>query len=56
MDRENNNRGYEPGNIRFATRKENVANRRELATLERRIRELEAEVARLRSGERGAEE
>lgn len=42
MDRENNNEGYAPGNIRFATPTQNTRNRRKIA-------ELEAELARLRS-------
>ncbi|MFX1689275.1 hypothetical protein [Paraburkholderia sp. A1RO-5L] len=42
MDRENTNGHYEPGNIRFITRTENAKNKR-------KIRELEAEIDRLRS-------
>lgn len=41
MDREDVNRGYEPGNLRFVSRAENVNNRRT-------VRALQAEVARLR--------
>lgn len=55
MDRIDVNRGYEPGNIRFCTRSENMANRRRVEDLEERIRSLEAEVSRLRSGECRAE-
>lgn len=51
MDRENVNGGYVPGNIRFVTRRQNVQNKRRIAGLELRVRELEAELARLRSGE-----
>jgi hypothetical protein len=50
MDREDNNRGYEPGNVRFATKSTNSRNRRPVADLEQKIRDLEA---RLRSYERG---
>lgn len=46
MDRVDNNRGYEPGNIRFATRSENARNKRTVVALEQRVAELEA---RLRS-------
>jgi hypothetical protein len=52
MDRTDNNRGYEPGNIRFATHSQNALNRRKINEMEERIRDLEA---RLRSGERGTE-
>jgi len=55
MDRYDNNRGYEPGNIRFATKSQNAANKRAVENLEARIRELEEENARLRSGKLGAE-
>jgi hypothetical protein len=47
MDREDVDKGYSPGNIRFASRSQNMANRRRIADLEARVRELEA---RLRSG------
>lgn len=53
MDRADNNRGYEPGNIRFATRAQNASNKRRVEDLEQRIRELEAENARLRHSQRG---
>lgn len=49
MDRINVNRGYEPGNIRFITRRGNVNNRRDIADLERKIRNLEAENATLKA-------
>ena len=41
MDRIDNSKGYEPGNIRFATRTQNMHNRRKFADLEARIRHLE---------------
>lgn len=54
MDRTDNSKGYEPGNIRFASRKENAANRRVLADLEEenrslrhRLRRAEEQVLRL---------
>ena len=53
LDRIDVNQGYEPGNLRFVTRRENCGNKRT-------IRELEAEIlrlkARIRSLERGAAE
>ena len=52
MDRTDNNRGYEPGNIRFATHSQNALNKRKINEMEERIRDLEA---RLRSGEHGTE-
>lgn len=45
MDRTDNNKGYEPGNIRFATRSENTRNKRQIADLEARIRHLEQRLA-----------
>jgi len=50
MDREENSAGYEPGNIRFVSRRKNLLNKRKVEDLEQRIRDLEA---CLRSGERG---
>lgn len=52
MDRIDTNGNYEPGNIRFATRSVNIRNKRKIADLEARIRELEACI---RFGKRGAE-
>ena len=53
LDRIDNNRGYEPGNLRFVTRSVNMANKRkitarEVVELQRRIESLEAENANLR--------
>lgn len=42
MDREDVNKGYEPGNIRFVTKSANMSNKR-------RVADLEEEIARLRS-------
>lgn len=41
MDRVDNDAGYAPGNVRFSTREENMANRRSVGSLQRRIAELE---------------
>jgi hypothetical protein len=49
LDRINNNKGYEPGNLRFADRKTQTANRR-------RLRDLEKELADLRYSLQRAEE
>lgn len=49
MDRIDVDRGYEPGNIRFVSRGQNMRNKRRIADLQQRILELEAEVASLRS-------
>lgn len=49
LDRIDNSRGYEPGNLRFVRRKTNANNRRTIWGMQKRIDELEAEVARLRS-------
>ena len=51
MDRIDNDRGYEPGNLRFVSRRDNALNRRTVRALSARVAELEAEVARLRSAE-----
>ena len=56
MDRADNERGYEPGNLRFVPKHTNIANRRTVAGLAARLVELEAENARLRSRLGGAEE
>jgi hypothetical protein len=52
MDRVDVNKGYEPGNLRFVTRKQNSNNKRQMRDLEQRIAELEA---RLRHSERRTE-
>jgi hypothetical protein len=51
LDRVENNKGYEPGNLRFISRRDNMLNRRKISHLQQRVQDLEAEVARLRSGE-----
>jgi len=51
LDRIDNSRGYEPDNLRFVSRRQNANNKRTVWELEQRIAELEADVARLRSGE-----
>jgi hypothetical protein len=53
LDRTDNERGYEPGNLRFVTRSVNMSNKRktsarEVAALKKRIEFLEAENADLR--------
>jgi hypothetical protein len=40
MDRINNNKGYELGNIRFASRSVNMQNRRKVSTLEQELADL----------------
>jgi hypothetical protein len=42
LDRIDVDKGYEPGNLRFATRCENAANKRSVPAMQRRIQELEA--------------
>lgn len=59
LDRIDNNRGYEPGNLRFCTRSENAANKRRIKAsdveeLKRRISALEQENANLRHSAGGA--
>ena len=44
LDRIDNDRGYEPGNLRFVSRARNAANKRSVRTLSARIRELETRV------------
>lgn len=55
LDREDVDKGYEPGNLRFVTHAKNMANKRSIADLEDLIRRLELENADLRSRLRGAE-
>lgn len=49
LDRINVDGPYAPGNIRFVTRKENIAGRRKANDLSQRILTLEREIVRLRS-------
>ena len=49
MDRINNNKGYEPFNIQFSSRKANAANKR-------KVKDMQKEIDDLRSRLRGAEE
>lgn len=55
MDRINNDKGYEPGNLRFISRHDNMQNRRTINTMQRKIDDLERELASLRSTELRAE-
>lgn len=48
LDREDVNKGYEPGNLRFITRTENAQNRRKIGTMQKTIMRLEAENRDLR--------
>ena len=56
LDRTDNDRGYEPGNVRFLARDANCRNKRRVNTLQQRIADLEAENARLRSRLGGTED
>jgi len=47
MDREDCDKGYEPGNIRFVTRRENSLNKRQMAEREQQLRDLRNRVADL---------
>lgn len=48
IDRIDNDKGYEPGNLRFVPRAQNLGNKRSIFQLQQRIAELEAENAELR--------
>ena len=48
IDRIDNDRGYEPGNLRFVPRHTNAGNKRSVHALQQRIQQLEAENAELR--------
>ena len=48
LDREHVDKGYEPGNLRFITRRENMLNKRKVNTMSQRILELEKELAALK--------
>lgn len=50
MDRVDVNGNYEPGNIQFVSRKQNLGNKRRIADLEARIRELEARLRHCKCG------
>lgn len=50
MDREDNNRGYEPGNIRFVTKQKNNSNRRTIQEMQSRINELESRLRHCKCG------
>jgi hypothetical protein len=61
LDRIDNSRGYEPGNLRFVTRSQNMSNKRKIKArdverLKLELRRLEAENADLRHRLRRAEE
>lgn len=61
LDRRDNNRGYEPGNLRFVTRSKNMSNKRKIKArdvegLKLELRRLEAANADLRHRLRRAEE
>ncbi len=50
IDRKNVNKGYRPGNLRFATRAQNQSNRRQVSVMQQRILELEARLRRCKCG------
>lgn len=61
LDRIDNDRGYEPGNLRFCTRSVNMSNKRKISArdveeLKRKLELLERENANLRREQRGSEE
>ena len=50
LDRMDVDRGYEPGNLRFVTRRENQGNRRTVQEMQQRISDLEAHIRHLERG------
>lgn len=54
FDRIDNDRGYEPGNVRFVSRSANCLNKRKIPTLQSRVDRLEKENADLRRALSGA--
>lgn len=50
LDREDTDKGYEPGNLRFVTRHVNAGNRRKVAILQARITELEERLRHCQCG------
>lgn len=50
LDRTDNDKGYEPDNLRFITRRQNCGNRRTVQQLEQRIRDLESRLRRCQCG------
>jgi len=46
MDRIDNDKGYEPNNIRFASRSDNLRNKRKVANLEKTIADLRSRLRR----------
>lgn len=46
LDRIDNNKGYEPGNLRFCSRRKNVANRRSVAELQAQVDDLRYQLRR----------
>ncbi len=50
LDRIDNDRGYEPGNLRFISRGENSRNKRQIWKMQKRIDELEARIRSCKCG------
>lgn len=55
LDRINNDGNYEPGNLRFISRRGNIGNRRSMQVMQRELDCLRAEVEHLRARLRSAE-
>ena len=55
LDRVDNDKGYEPNNIRFATRSENMRNKRRITTLEAQIADLRSRLRRAEESLHGAD-